>query len=281
MAAKKLTIQQIALSDIQIAANRRPVDMAVVRSLADSIAEIGLQTPVTLRDVDVADPETGEVENRWFLVTGLHRLEAFRLLGWPEIDAVFFDGSDIKAELWEISENLHRSELTKLEYGEQVARWIKLKSAEGLSGQVVQKVGMGRPESGVSAAARELPLDGPTEQAKRKEAERALKIASLSEDAKIVAREEGLDDNQSALLAAAKEKTPEGQVISLKNKAKAKAAKAKVVRVLDAPKSDDEVYEAQLEALQKLWNKTGDRAREDFFVWAQSEMPAVMDRRYG
>ncbi len=115
-----------------------------------------------------------------------HRIEAFRLLGRPEIDAVFFNGSDVEAELWEISENLHRSELTKLEYGEQVARWIELKNVEGVLGQVDPKPHGGRPESGLRAAARELPLDGTTDEAKRSDARRALKIASLSEDAKAV-----------------------------------------------------------------------------------------------
>jgi hypothetical protein len=110
----------------------------------------------------------------------------------PSGDAVFFDGSDIKAQLWEISENLHRAELTTLEYGEQVARWVELKNVENASEQLTEKVGQLDPVSGggrgltggVRAAARELPLDGATEEAKRSDARRALKISGLSEEAK-------------------------------------------------------------------------------------------------
>ncbi len=57
----------------------------------------------------------------------------------PSGDAVFFDGSDIKAQLWEISENLHRAELTTLEYGEQVARWVELKNTANASEQLTRE----------------------------------------------------------------------------------------------------------------------------------------------
>jgi phage replication-related protein YjqB (UPF0714/DUF867 family) len=85
------------------------------------------------------------------------------------------------------AENLHRAELTKLERDEHIAEWVKL-TGEKL-GQVVQvsaKGGRGI-EGGISKAARELPVSGDTDEAKRKNVERALKIAGLSDEAKAAA----------------------------------------------------------------------------------------------
>lgn len=83
----------------------------------------------------------------------------------------------------EIAENLHRAELTALERDEQVAKWVQL-SAERISSQVETKIERGRPEGGVSAAARDLNISKP-------DAHRAVKVASLSDEAKEAARETG------------------------------------------------------------------------------------------
>ncbi|TQE92937.1 MAG: hypothetical protein FKY71_18670 [Spiribacter salinus] len=99
------------------------------------------------------------------------------------------------------------------ERADQVARWIRLveekqeqervKSAADQSGQVgpnesKREDGKGhRKESGVNAASRELDIPEST-------AKRAVKIASISDDAKQAAKDAGLDDNQSALERIAK-----------------------------------------------------------------------------
>ena len=101
----------------------------------------------------------------------------------------------------EISENLHRAELTALERDKLVAEWVELTG--DVSGQNDQKPQGGRPEGGISLAARQLPVDGKTDNAKRLNVSRSLKVASLSPEAQDAARESGLDDNRSALLEAA------------------------------------------------------------------------------
>ena len=113
--------------------------------------------------------------------------------------------------MWEISENLHRADLTVLERGEQETEWMALAEAEIPAAQVVQeetRVGYKSPpvtpESGLSLAARNLPIPGATDDAKRKHLDRSVKIASIAPAAKEAAREAGLGDNQSALLAIAK-----------------------------------------------------------------------------
>ena len=50
---------------------RKPIDAAKLQAIAESIAEIGQQTPILVR----TDKE------RYVLVSGLHRLEACKALG--------------------------------------------------------------------------------------------------------------------------------------------------------------------------------------------------------
>lgn len=86
--------------------------------------------------------------------------------------------------MWEIAENLHRAELTALERDEQVTEWIKL--ADEVSRQVDAKPKSGkkggRPEAGTRKAAREIGVSEP-------DARRAVKVASLTPEAKEAARE--------------------------------------------------------------------------------------------
>lgn len=107
--------------------------------------------------------------------------------------------NELEAKRWEIAENLHRSELTALERDQQVAEWIRLtEEAEKVAQDApLKEPGKGRgSKGGVRAAARELGID-------RDDARRAVKVSSLTDEAKETAREVGLDDNRSALLRAA------------------------------------------------------------------------------
>jgi ParB-like chromosome segregation protein Spo0J len=184
----------ISLADIDVGPRLRAIDEKQVQALAESMGSaIGLTTPITIR-------REGQ---RWKLVAGLHRLEAARRLGWHEIQAVIMVGSEREARLWEIAENLHRADLTVLERAEHLAEWIRLTEAE-VSTQVAPKPQGGRPESGIRAAARELGIE-------RTDAQRSIKIASITPGAKEAAREAGMDDNQCKLLKVAG-RSPEQQV---------------------------------------------------------------------
>ncbi|WP_267428517.1 hypothetical protein [Methylobacterium sp. GC_Met_2] len=111
----------------------------------------------------------------------------------------------------EISENLHRADLTTLQRNEQIAEWIRLteaQQAEGISVQVEQKPKRGRPEGGVSAASRELGVQ-------RSEAVRAFKIAGITPEAKEAAKAAGLENKQSALLKVA-QAMPERQAFAFR-----------------------------------------------------------------
>jgi uncharacterized ParB-like nuclease family protein len=219
------------VEDIIVAEGRREVNGAAVNKLAASIKEIGLKHPITVRERD----------GKYYLVAGLHRLEAFKKLGKQHIPATISKMSKVDARLWEIAENLHRADLTKLERDEHVAEWIRL--TEQVSSQSATKPQGGRPESGVNAAARELGVD-------KDDAHRAVKVAAISEPAKSALREAGLDDKRGAMLTVAREKTPEAQIAK--------------VHELKLPKSDDEVVNDQYNALVGAWNRASPEARERF-----------------
>jgi len=248
----------ITITDIDIPEGRRELNAAAVRRLAESIEQIGLRHPITVR-------ERGE---RYSLVAGRHRMAAFEKLGREHIPAIIVKMTNDEARLWEIAENLHRSDLTKLERDEQIAEWIKLteRISNSQNGSLRSDGRGGRP-SGVENAARELGIH-------RHDAHRAMQVASLSEEAKTAAREVGLDDNRSALLDAAAKPTVAEQVAEIHRRHTA----PRVVKLAKDPISGIEALESQVAALMNAWNKASLDARQEFL--ARIESP-LMDQRFG
>lgn len=232
----------ITIDDIDIPDSRREVNAGAVKRLAESIDKIGLRHPITVR----------EKGDRYVLVAGRHRIEAYKKMGIEYIPATIVKMTNDDARLWEIAENLHRAELTKLERDDNIAEWIKI--TERVSSQVAKKPEGGRPEGGVNAAARELGVD-------KDDAYRAVKVASLSDEAKDAARETGLDNNRSALLDAASKPTVAEQVASIHQR---HTAGAKIIKLADDPLNDAEAAEKQVAVLMSAWNKAGQAAREEF-----------------
>jgi len=99
----------VKINEIIIGENRRSVNPERVKELAASIQEIGLLNPITI------------TEDK-HLVAGLHRIEAYKLLGKTEIEATVVSLDELDAELAQIDENLMRNELTVLERAEQLKR---------------------------------------------------------------------------------------------------------------------------------------------------------------
>jgi hypothetical protein len=171
---------------ITIQERLRSLDEDKVEELAQSISKVGLINPITVRVMN-----GGEFV---VLVAGRHRLAAAIKLGLSYVNVVEITGSDTEVRLWEIAEYLHRADLTVQEEADHVAEWVRLTEAESkvVSGQNVQKPEGGRPEGGISKAARDLPVRGSTPEAKRKNVERDLKIASITPAARKAADEAGL-----------------------------------------------------------------------------------------
>lgn len=226
---------RILVETIDVGVRLRPLNGEAVERLVESINLIGLQTPISVRYCDEENPDYSYV-----LVAGAHRLEAVKRLGLDFIDVVIFNEDETGARMWEIAENLHRAELTVLERSEHVAEWVALvderEEAAALEAMLygtrqstddhfeaaniqpaqvapVNKGGRsdgGKPkEGGLNAAARELGIE-------RTDAQRSIKIAGLTPEAKQAAVETGRADNQSALLQAAKA-PPDQQAEAIRN----------------------------------------------------------------
>src|SRR5690606_5089552 len=81
-------------------------------ALTNSIKELGLRTPLTVRhDEGPITIDGEEVYSVPVLVAGRHRLEALKMLSEEWVEVVYEDDG-IKARLWEIDENLSRAELS-------------------------------------------------------------------------------------------------------------------------------------------------------------------------
>ena len=101
----------IMIDDIIVKDGRREINSTSVKKLAQSIDQIGLRHPITVK----------RKGDQYVLIAGRHRLDAFKKLDREHIPANIVTMTNDEARLWEISENLHRAELTKIERDEQVA----------------------------------------------------------------------------------------------------------------------------------------------------------------
>lgn len=235
----------IMIDDIIVNDGRREINSATVKKLAQSIEQVGLRHPVTVK----------RKADKYVLIAGRHRLEACKKLGREHISASIVTMTNDEARLWEIAENLHRSDLSRLERDEQVAEWIKITERISISqSESLRADGRGGRPRGIENAAHEIGVE-------RQDAHRAVRVASLSDEAKEAARETGLDDNRSALLEAASKPTVAEQVAAIHQR-----HTAKVVKIADDPLNNIESAEKQVAALMAAWNRAGKEAREEFLL---------------
>jgi ParB/Sulfiredoxin domain len=104
-------VQRIRIADIVVSVDRqRALQAVAIQNLADSIREIGLRSPITVRMID----------GKPHLVTGEHRMKAMLSLDHVEIEAFVFD-DEHRARVWAIDENLQRADLTAIERSEHIA----------------------------------------------------------------------------------------------------------------------------------------------------------------
>lgn len=100
---------KIAIRDIKINPGRREASLSGIDELARSIFEVGLLNPITIA------PD-------YTLIAGLHRLEAAKRLGWTDIECTIYGLEGLQAKLAEIDENVVRTALSTIEYGELLER---------------------------------------------------------------------------------------------------------------------------------------------------------------
>lgn len=267
--------QSIIVANIHVGDRwRTDLNEKTVGGLVESIGALGLRNPISIifRDDVEIDGET--YDGVPALVAGRHRLEAIRRLGWRTVDCEVFT-DEIAAEKWEISENIHRADLTIEQRGVQVKRWIDLtieqmKREGNPQNLQVAKIeskradGKGhRPEGGVDAAARELGLEST-------EAHRLVSIGGISETAREAARTAGLDDNQTALLAAARD----GKAVVKQAKAEGKSEDDEEVQrakaAAEAARIEKEAEDRRRKAEARA-NKEADKQHESQELREQAE----------
>jgi ParB-like chromosome segregation protein Spo0J len=200
-------IERIPIDVVVVPSGHRPVNPDTVAAIAESMLLVGQLQPILVREV------AGEAH----LDAGRHRVEAVKKNGWKDIDAIFVVGDEIDIRLREISENLHRSDLTPLERSEQIVEWSKLikeKQERDKPAQAAQVSGGRGNKGGAAQAARDLDID-------RDAIRRAEKIAKITPEAKQAAIDSGMDKNQSALLKVA-DAPPEAQAAKVEEIATAK-----------------------------------------------------------
>ena len=100
---------KIKISEIKVGEDRRGIDEANVLNLIKSIREVGLLNPITI----TKDKK---------LIAGAHRIEAYKRMGFAEIECTVAEVDGLKAELAEIDENLIRHNLNHIDEGEQLLR---------------------------------------------------------------------------------------------------------------------------------------------------------------
>jgi ParB-like chromosome segregation protein Spo0J len=192
------TSMELLVDEIVVCDRLRALNRDAVEQLKLSIANIGLQTPISVRFC----------KDGWKLIAGHHRLEACIELGWTKIAVREVQDDEVGARLWEISENLHRAELTLFERSAHIVEWIRLtdQSAQVAPIESKREDGRGhRRKGGINRAVCELGLE-------RTEAQRAVKIDSLAAEVKQQAQHLGLAENQYALLHAARQSSKEEQL---------------------------------------------------------------------
>lgn len=138
-----MAVRRLLIDEIVIGQRQREMDPAAVAELAQSMAEIGLKYPISVRYVEVPpDDECPAGGAAPKLTAGLHRLEAARSLGWEFIDCDVTDGDERQAVMWEISENLHRRALTGRERAKQLRLYAKL--LEQIPAPLTERLANGR-----------------------------------------------------------------------------------------------------------------------------------------
>lgn len=92
----------------------RPLHEPTVNALAESMKAVGLIQPIVIHRPKGISP---------YVVSGAHRLEAAKRLGWKTIPTVELPSTDeLDAQLREIDENLVRAELTPAQRAKFMAR---------------------------------------------------------------------------------------------------------------------------------------------------------------
>ena len=126
--ARFLEIERIKVEE-QV---RKTFPKESIQELADSISEVGLISPLTVKKID-GDPDN------FLLIAGERRLMALKLLGETKAQVIVREIAAEQVELVQLIENLHREDVPPLELAEG---YKSLKDKYGLSlREIAKKIG--------------------------------------------------------------------------------------------------------------------------------------------
>jgi ParB family chromosome partitioning protein len=207
----------IRVEDVQVGERHRALSDDAVGRLAASLQDNGLRQPISVRVVDEMIVDGDITAGVPVLVAGAHRLAAAKSLGWSHIDCIEVDDDAIKAEMWEIAENLHRLDLTKEQRDQHIRRYIELVEAKRdaelaivvQSGQQLSRT-VGRPKSVITEVAEATGLSRQTIERARapKAPAEVIPISARSEQDAVLAQ-------VNAIISAWNRACPEARAIAM------------------------------------------------------------------
>ncbi|GAB6040058.1 ParB/RepB/Spo0J family partition protein [Endothiovibrio diazotrophicus] len=156
-------IESIPVDAIRVGKRMRHVVENRVEKLAESIRALGVQVPVSV----IGDG------GGYTLVAGLHRLEACKRLGLERVPCIAMAGGEVEALLWEVDENLMRSELSPIE------RAAHLKRRKELWERKLGAVGEGEEEARPDFADETAGITGESKAAINRDLRRAASIEEV------------------------------------------------------------------------------------------------------
>lgn len=129
------SIGEVPLGQIEVNPNqpRQDFDEETLRELADSINELGVIQPVTLRRID---------EERYQIIAGERRFRASQLAGKDSVPAYILEASDEDTMEMALIENIQREDLNAMEIALAYQRLIEQYSLS--QEQLSKRVGKGR-----------------------------------------------------------------------------------------------------------------------------------------
>lgn len=202
-------------NDIEIGERHRALSTDAVDRLAASMAEIGLRQPITVRVVDEMMVDGHLTAGVPVLASGAHRLAAAKKLGWERVDCIEIEGDEITAEIWEISENLHRLDLTKDQRDEHIRRYAELleeRSKIPVQQSAAVEIGYGKPPPRPKGVPRQIAEEtGLSVDTVR----RALRPPQVKEVQPAKSREETILSEANAIISAWNRASPEAREMAL------------------------------------------------------------------
>jgi len=257
-----MELQSVLVREVDVGPRMRDVDEKKVEALAKSMERLGLRTPITIH-------QESSDQQGFDLVAGAHRLAAAKLLNWEFIDAHFWDKDDVDRQLWEIDENLMRSELTPSQQAEHLARRKELWEAR--SSGTNCSTGGGAPGENKGFAQETAEAMGTTRQQINRAVARAEKSSpDILEEVRGTSLDKGVVLDEIARAPMDEQRQRLRQISEERDRKKYTA------QVTELPvRSDDDVVNIQFAALVNAWNRAGPEARAEFREYLDTP---VMDR---